>query len=78
MTNHGVAVGSRLVGQSFTRPEYFHPRPSAAGAGYDGAASGGTNLGPSNPKLVAAVGQAASDYRKLNGLARTPSCRSTQ
>jgi K+-transporting ATPase ATPase C chain len=69
VTNRGVVVGSRLIGQSFTRPEYFHPRPSAAGAGYDGTASGGTNLGPSNPKLIAAVAQSASDYRKLNGLA---------
>jgi K+-transporting ATPase ATPase C chain len=69
VTSRGVVVGSQLIGQSFTRLEYFHPRPSAAGAGYDGTASGGTNLGPSNPKLIAAVGQAASAYRKLNGLA---------
>jgi K+-transporting ATPase ATPase C chain len=69
VSDRGVVVGSRLIGQGFARPEYFHPRPSAAGAGYDGTASGGTNLGPSNPKLIAAVGQSASDYRKLNGLA---------
>ena len=65
----GVVAGSRLIGQPFTRPEYFQPRPSAAGNGYDATQSGGTNLAPANPKLVAAVVQAADAYRKLNGLA---------
>ncbi len=72
---HGAIVGSELIGQQFTRNEYFQPRPSATGAGYDATSSGGTNLGPNNPKLLngaadfAGIRQLAADYRKRNGLA---------
>ena len=64
----GTVVGSRLIGQGFTRPEYFHPRPSVAGGGYDATQSGGTNLAPGNPKLIAAIRDAAFVFRRLNGL----------
>jgi K+-transporting ATPase ATPase C chain len=65
----GVVVGSELIGQAFTAPQYFHSRPSAAGAGYDGSASSGSNLGPTNPDYLAAVEERAVAYREENGLA---------
>lgn len=64
----GTVVGSSLIGQGFVAPEYFHSRPSAAGAGYDGAASSGSNFGPTNPEYLALVEERVVAYRETNGL----------
>jgi K+-transporting ATPase ATPase C chain len=75
VTRGGVVVGSDLIGQEFSQMGYFQSRPSAAGNGYDGTSSGGTNLGPNNPKLkngaadFAGIRQLSEEYRKRNGLA---------
>jgi K+-transporting ATPase ATPase C chain len=67
----GTVVGSSLIGQQFADPGYFHPRPSAAGEGYDAMASSFSNLGPTNSDFLAAVEQRVAAYRRENGLAAT-------
>ena len=64
----GKVAGSSLLAQGFTAPNYFHPRPSAAGQGYDAAGSSGSNLGPTSKKLIEDVKQRVADYRTENGL----------
>jgi potassium-transporting ATPase KdpC subunit len=68
----GQIVGSRLIGQAFSSPGYFRGRPSAAGTGYDAANSGGTNLGPTNRKLIDAVRSSVNGARRDNGSAAVP------
>lgn len=70
----GNVIGSTLLAQGFAQPQYFHPRPSAAGSdGYDATASGGSNLGPTNQKLIDNVQSKAVAYRQENNLsADTP------
>ncbi len=66
---NGVVIGSTLIGQSFSADKYFHPRPSAAGNGYDALSSGGSNLGPTSKKLADNIAQNLADYRTQNNLA---------
>ena len=67
VTQNGQVIGSALLAQNFTRPEYFHPRPSAAGTdGFDPTSSSGSNLGPTSQKLYDRVKASADQFRKDN------------
>ena len=66
--NNGQIVGSKLLAQGFSGAKYFHPRPSAAGTGYDPLNSGGSNLGPTSQKLMDGIKANVIQYRQENGL----------
>jgi K+-transporting ATPase ATPase C chain len=69
IVRNGNPIGSALLSQGFTSPKYFHPRPSAAGDGYDAIHSGGSNLGPTSKKLIDTVRKRVDEYRRENNLA---------
>jgi K+-transporting ATPase ATPase C chain len=68
LVRNGKAIGSSLIAQGFSDQKYFHPRPSAAGQGYDAARSGGSNLGPTSKKLIDTIKERVEDYRGDNQL----------
>jgi potassium-transporting ATPase KdpC subunit len=69
---NGTVIGSRIIGQGFSSPRYFHARPSAAGTGYDAAQSGGSQLGPTNKKLIDNVRANVATARTDNATAPVP------
>jgi K+-transporting ATPase ATPase C chain len=71
VASDGTVRGSKLLGQVFTDPKYFHPRPSVAGNGYDATSSGGSNLGPTSQKLKDAIQERIAAYRAENSLSET-------
>jgi K+-transporting ATPase ATPase C chain len=72
VTANGKIIGSAIVGQAFGKPQYFHPRPSAAGKGYDPTQTGGTNLGPTSKKLIDATKATIAAVQKENPDATGP------
>jgi K+-transporting ATPase ATPase C chain len=72
VTVDGKAVGSSIIGQLWTKPQYFQGRPSAAGKGYDPTATGGTNLGPTSKKLIDATRSTIDALKKANPDATVP------
>jgi K+-transporting ATPase ATPase C chain len=67
----GVVVGSKLIGQQFSDAKYFHPRPSAAGTGYDALSSSFSNLGPTNPDFLKSIEERVAAYREENDVPAT-------
>jgi potassium-transporting ATPase KdpC subunit len=72
VSRDGKVVGSEIIGQLWTKPQYFHGRPSAAGKGYDPTSTGGTNYGPTNAKLIASTKQTIAQLEKENPNASGP------